>query len=109
MVYIKDLIKFIQNNKGKYLHFDDKYEVEVYNNDTVQACIACKGEQAFAKIEGYDAQSVRLYLESEDRKGEIDYSKYCGLPYDADISCIFDEFRDHPRIEDTLISLLLIH
>ena len=109
MINTKDIVGFIKEKEGKVVQYGEDYYIQVYNGSTLQANISYKQEEPFLKIEQRCAESIDVFLEKEDKAGIIDYSKSCTLPYGGNISGLFNEFGQHPKIERALISLLELH
>ena len=109
MINTREIIDFIQKNKGETVRYGAGYSIQVYDGDVLQANISYKAEQPFLKIEQRVEGSIDVFLEEIDREGIIDYSHSCRLADNETIAGLFNTFSSHPQIEKALISLLELH
>lgn len=106
LLYTNDLIEFIQKNRGKTIPFGNGYVIHVYADDTLQACISYGNNAAFLRTAQRCKDSIDIFLESKDKEGIIDYSVFCRLAINENISGLFNVFEGNPKLKDALIALL---
>lgn len=109
MINTREIIDFIQKNKGKTVRYGDGYSIQVYDGSVLQANISCENKEPFLKIEQRIEGSINVFLEGIDRDGIIDYSHSCRLEDNETIAGLFSTFSSHPQIEKALIALLELH
>lgn len=104
MLYAKELVQYIDNNKNNTIRYGNDYSIQVYGGNTVQAHIMMFGH-TIAKIEGADSSSINVYLCKENSEA-IDYGECCVLKQNDSILKVFDTFSEHKDIESLLVALL---
>lgn len=104
MLYAKELILYINDNKNRIIPFGNNYAIQVYGGDTVQAHIMML-DHTIAKIEGADSSFIKVYLCKEDSE-DIAYGEGCVLKQNDSVLKVFDSFSEHKDIESLLIALL---
>lgn len=108
MLYTKEIMDYIQVNQGKNNTYGNKYSVQVYNGQTLQANIT-HNERTIVKIEERAKGKLSFFLTKANEDDIISYAEGCELSSEDAVVNIFQTFSKHKDIEDVLIALLELH
>lgn len=109
MIQVKDIMEFIESNKGNTIDYGSGYSIQVYDGSILQANVSYNGELPFLKIEQRKNGSITVFMVYQDNNEIINYACGCTLLEDEPVINLFKKFSNHPKIERALIALLELH
>lgn len=102
-----DIVKYLEDNKGKINHINSDYQIQVYDGSPCQGAIRF-GDVAIVKMEERTAGVLSFFLQNPDDIYGIYYKRESILKGTDKVTKVFYDFEDHMNIENVMAALFLL-